>query len=389
MIAMEKSAKEITLIGTLPPIKGVSDYCIQQTKQLSKKTNVLFYNFKSIYPELLYPGGKTKEKDPIFRFEKNSSLEVKNILAWYNPLSWIFVGLNTKGKIVHFHWWTFFLFPVFFTIALIARFRKKKVLCTIHNVISHESGVIDKILSKLIFSLPNHFIVHTKVNKKQLNGFFKIPEEKISIIPHGIYDFYCDKKISKIEARKNLNIPINAKALLFFGNIRKYKGLDDLVIAFKEARKKIPGLFLIVAGKSWNSEAEKKLKESLGGITEKVLFLDYVSSSKIKYYFEATDIVILPYKDFAAQSGPGNIALGFKKPLIVSDTGGLPELVLNKNFVFNAGNTKQLAEKICLAFSKKSVLDSMVKNSIELRKKFSWESISTQTLKLYNELSSQ
>ncbi|HZX20331.1 MAG TPA: glycosyltransferase family 4 protein [archaeon] len=377
--------KKITLVGTLPPIKGVSDYCIEQTRSLSEHTQVEFYNFKNIYPEFLYKGGSTKENDPVFKRPSNKNIVVKDTLAWYNPFSWFAAGFFSKGEILHFHWWTFYLFPIFFTIAFIAKLRGKKIVCTIHNVIGHESGSADKFLSGVIFLVPHKFIVHTKNNKQQLQDFFKVPENKIEIIPHGIYDFYRDKELTKREAREKNDIPEKAKVLLCFGNIRPYKGIEDLIEAFKIVREKNKDIYLVIVGKPWNEELQNKIEQSLFGIPEKLLYFDYVASSDIKNFFFAADVVVLPYRDFAAQSGPGNIALAFEKPLIVSNVGGLPDLVLNKGLIFDAGNTKKLAELITLVFSKKRLLEEFSRDSAKLKQKYSWESIAQQTLKIYNE----
>ncbi|MBU0635775.1 glycosyltransferase family 4 protein [Candidatus Micrarchaeota archaeon] len=375
----------ITLIGTLPPIKGVSDYCIQQTEQFTKTMNVEFYNFKSIYPEFLYPG-KTKEKDTVFAVPQSPRLIVHETLSWYNPIGWIATGLKAKGEIVHFQWWTYFLFPVFFTIAVLAKWRGKKIVCTVHNVLGHESGFLDRFLSKLIFSIPHALIVHTQANKKQLQEFFGISSRKIRVIPHGIYTFYRDAEVSKKESRQKIGVPSNARALLFFGHLRPYKGVEDLIDAFISAKKKIPALFLIIAGKPWNSEYRKTIQEKLACQTDYKLVFDYIASSDIKNYFFASDVVVLPYKHFEAQSGPGNIALAFEKPLLVSATGGLPELVQNPQCIFKAGDIQELIRKLEWVFSKKSILNSMQQDSHTLTKRYSWPVLAEETIGLYNEL---
>jgi len=106
----------------------------------------------------------------------------------------------------------------------------------------------------------------------------------------------------------------------------------------------------------------------------------------IKYYFESADVVILPYRDFSAQSGPGNIALAFEKPLIVSAVGGLSELVLDKKVIFTAKNSVELASKIKLVFSEKGLLKKLSADSKKLKKQLSWENISKKTINLYKEL---
>ncbi|MDO8428982.1 MAG: glycosyltransferase family 4 protein [Candidatus Diapherotrites archaeon] len=376
---------QISLIGTLPPVTGVSDYCIQQTKVLSEKMPIEFFNFKAIYPKLFYKG-KMTETDPTFQIPKNKNLTIHTPLTWYNPLSWIYTGLTAKGKIVHFHWWTWYLFPIFFTSTVIARLKGKKIVCTVHNILGHESNFFDKLFSAILFKVPHKFIVHTEQNKQQLQKIFKINTEKIEIIPHGIYDFYNDQPTTNEMARTKLNISKTAKTVLFFGYIRKYKGIFDLIDAFKIAQQTIPDLFLIIAGKPWNEEFKKEIEERAKKEKNIKLSLDYTPSSEIKYYFAAADLVVLPYLEFSAQSGPGNIALAFEKPLIVTNTGGLPELVLNKSQVVEPGNVNQLAEKIVDTFTEPNFLEKLENDSKILKKKFSWENNVEQTLKIYNQL---
>jgi glycosyltransferase involved in cell wall biosynthesis len=376
----------VTLVGTMPPIKGISDYCIEQIKSLSNFVSLEFYGFKSIYPEYFYPGGKTKEYDKTFSLEKPKNVEIKNFLAWYNPISWIFVGLTSKGKILHFHWWTFWLFPVFFTISAISKLRGKKIVCTVHNVVGHESGLIDKLFSMIIYLIPDKIIVHTKANQKQLENTFHVGNKKINVIPHGIYEFYRDAEMTKSKARKMLGIPKKSKVILMFGNLRPYKGIDDLILAFKKARKIVPNIFLVIAGKPWTKQINDYIIQELSDCSSCLLKLDYVPSSEIKKYFFASDVVVLPYKDFAAQSGPGNIALAFQKPIIVSDTGGLVELVLDKRAVFSSGNSNDLANKISSIISDEKLLKKLEKDSALLSEKYSWTSIAKLTLKVYNEL---
>src|SRR3954469_25396819 len=119
--------RRITLIGTLPPIKSISDYCLELTSALLESVDVQFINFKHIYAEALYKGGGTKETDPLFKRPTSPRLQVTDLLTWYNPLTWLYAGLTAKGDLVHFQWWTSYLFPVFMTVAVVCKARGKKL----------------------------------------------------------------------------------------------------------------------------------------------------------------------------------------------------------------------------------------------------------------------
>ncbi len=381
-MALEK----ITMLGPFPPIKGgVSDYCFEFARAMAGELRVEFYTFKNIYPKFLYPGEGADET----RFESvhlPDGLCVKRVLSWKNPLGWLRVGLASEGKVFHFQWWTFYLFFPTFTTALISKFRNKKLVCTVHNVLGHESGLIDRFFSSLIFLLPDKFIVHSEQNKVQLQKNFNINESRISVIPMGILSLYVNKGISKSSARKKLDVPAKAKVMLFFGIVRKYKGLEDLIDAFKISSKTVRNLYLIVAGKPWDSEYACFLSKKLEGVENKKLVFRHIPTSDVKFYFTAADLVVLPYREFSAQSAVGSTALSFSKPILVSDVGGLPELVLNREMVFKAGDPMDLASKITGIFSTKGLLQSTARDSKKLRHKYSWKSVCERTIRLYNSL---
>lgn len=387
---MAKKISEITIVGPLPPTKGgITDYCLEQSNALAEHSKVNFISFKSIYPGFLYPEGSTVEKNLYFK-PLHENVRVSQLLSWWNPVSWLHAGLAAKGEIFHFQWWTYFLFPVFFTSALVAKLRGKKIICTAHNVVGHESNPIDVLLSLIIFVLSDKIIVHSEKNKEQLHAILGVPPEKSVVIPMGVSDFYRENKktsSSQRDARAALGVPQKAKVIMFFGNIRRYKGVEDLIEAFKVAKKKVPELFLIIAGKPWEKELHSYIKDALNGIPDKKLSLFYIESLYAKDYFLASDLVVLPYKEFTAQSAVGVQGISFGKPLLVSDVGSLPTLVLNKEFVFRNGNVKELAGKIMTAFTRRGLLESLSRDSLTLKETFSWKSIASKTMDFYSGLS--
>ena len=378
--------KRVTLVGTLPPIKSISDYCLELTEGLIELVDVEFINFKHIYAEALYKGGGTKETDPLFKRPRSPRLHVRDLLTWYNPFGWVYAALTTRGELVHFQWWTSYLFPVFFSIALVSKARGKKLMCTVHNVHGHETGGLDHALNRLILLLPDMYLVHTEQNREQLAHAFGISGDRVRVVPHGIFEFYRDEELTPASAKERLGIPAHAKVLLCFGHVRPYKGTEDLIEAFKIAQRDLPELFLVIAGKAWNEQLEAEIQAQLASVSNKLLHLDYVPSSQVKEFFFAADAVVLPYREFAAQSGPGNIALAFEKPLIVSDVGGLPELVGDPDSIFPAGNVPALAAVIQRCLGDVERLARMAKDSARLRERFSWRRVAQETVQAYTEL---
>lgn len=371
----------VTLIGILPPTKSLGPYCAELANSLSKKIKLDFINFKNLYPNFMYPGGI---KDPNKKFIKPKEMKVYNTITYYNPFSWIKAGRMVKTNIVHIQFWSPITIPIYLTILPILRLRKKKLILTIHNVIPHESFFLEKFLTKLLFYFSNHFIVHSKENKKSLNSFFKIPLKKISVIPHGVFRIKKEL-VEKFEKEKG------EKIILYFGIIRKYKGIDVLIKAFSIVNKKIKNCKLIIAGKSWInwSKNYRSLIEKYNLTNNITLFLDYIPNAKVASLFDAADVVVLPYTEFDAQSGVGSIAIDFNKPLIVSNVGGLPDFVKDSKAIFKSGDYRDLADKLIRVLTNKNLQKKLKKDAKILAEKYSWENVSNSIVKLYEDLNKQ
>ncbi|HVY01605.1 MAG TPA: glycosyltransferase, partial [Candidatus Nanoarchaeia archaeon] len=296
---------KISIISTLPPTKGLSPYTLGLVKELSKKANIEFYGFKSIYPEFMYPGGtKTNESEP-----KIKNVNIHNYLSWYNPFSWINVGFKINTPIVHAQWWSWFLAPVYYTVLKIARMRDKKIIMTIHNVKPHEKSFIKDFLNNSVIGLADEYIVHSEENKRQfleLNN----TKKKIYVIPHGIIEF-AKSNLSKEQLLKKYNFTKQDKIILFFGNIRPYKGLDVLIKSLPNISNK--NVKLIIAGKPWGSfEEYQKIIDELNLKDKITLFLDFNTQEKIAELFKISDLAAFPYKEFEASSGAAATALFYE-----------------------------------------------------------------------------
>lgn len=374
---------KVTLIGTLPSIKGLSPYCQELLKSLSKNIEVEFIGFKKLYPDFLYPGG-TRVKDNNYKTPEIKNAEIRNILTYYNPFSWIWAGLTAKGDIIHAQWWSHVLAPIYFMILSICKVRRKRIVITVHNVLPHENSKMNNLLNKTILIFGDKFIAHNEKSKENISNFYNISKDKISVIPHGILEIVSIKDISKKETRKHLKIPQNKKIILYFGNIRDYKGLDVLLGSLKYIIKEIEDIILIIAGKPWTNwnKYEEIIKDNdlENYIIKK---LDFILPSEVEYYFSASDVIVLPYKYFNSQSGVGALALPFKKPLIVTDVGALPDFVKDERAIAKPNDAEDLARKIIQVLNDEKLLEKLEKDSEELVEKYNWDKIAEKTIELY------
>ena len=178
----------ISLLGTLPPLRGLSSYCREFALALADTRPVAFISFNKLYPASLYPGGGLKE-DVSFPVTEHGNLTVRRCLCWYNPMTWLFEGLLTPGILLHAQWWSLPLAPIYAILCLCFKLRKKTVVFTVHNVFPHEASRLFKMVSAALFHFGDHFIVHTRQNQQQMMDQYGIRAENISIIDHGTLGF--------------------------------------------------------------------------------------------------------------------------------------------------------------------------------------------------------
>jgi glycosyltransferase involved in cell wall biosynthesis len=229
----------------------------------------------------------------------------------------------------------------------------------------------------------NYFIVQSKTVEKDLKKFNK-KNKPYKLSPHPLYNIFGDK-LDKSEARKfieeNYSVKFNSgKVILFFGYIRKYKGLMYLIEAMKELGKDVK---LLVAGEFYDDEKpyREKIKES--GLGENIVLLsDFMPDERVRYFFSACDCLVLPYTD-ATQSGIVQIAYYYDKTVIVTDVGGLSEVVINgkTGIIINPGNVNGITEAVKRFYGEN--LEEKFSENIKTEKlKYSWENFTENILEL-------
>jgi glycosyltransferase involved in cell wall biosynthesis len=376
----------IALVGTLPPLRGLSSYCRELALALADTRPVKFISFKKLYPASLYPGGGLKE-DSSFPVAEHGNLTVRRRLCWYNPLTWLIEGLLTPGDILHAQWWSLPLAPIYAVLCLCFRLRKKPVVFTVHNVLSHEALRIFKTVSSVLFHLGDHFIVHTRQNQQQLMEQYGIQAEKISIIHHGTLGFWESGAESRDAIRCRLGLLPDEKVLLYFGAIRPYKGLDTALEAFAQVHAEFPKCRLLIAGKLWEPWSRYQHQIQRLNIEAHVIaHLDYIPAAEVARYFTTADLVLLPYHHFGSQSGVGAAAIAFGKPMIVTRTGGLPDFVLDPRWVVPPRDAAALSAAILTCLSDDRQLDKMARDSAVVAKRLSWPEIVQKTNEIYDSL---
>jgi glycosyltransferase involved in cell wall biosynthesis len=360
----------ITIIGSAHPLRGggIATFNERMAEVLQQQGhNVVIYSFSLQYPSFLFPGKSQFTDEPAPK-----GLEIRSVINSINPLNWISIGnriKNEKPDLIIVRFWLPFMGPCFGTILRrVRKNRHTKIVAITDNVIPHEHRPGDMAFTKYFLKAADAFLAMSKDVLKDLKQF----TDKPSVFsPHPVYDNYGNA-VTKQEACTRLRLDVNAKYILFFGFIRKYKGLDLLLDAMKDERLKQADIQLIVAGEFYG-DGEPYLKQiSDNGIANNVkLFTEFIPNEDIKYYFSAADLIVQPYRT-ATQSGITQVAYHFEKPMVVTNVGGLAEVVPDGKAGYVAEPEPTSIASAILQFFNGDIhrFDENLKDE---KKKYSWE----------------
>ena len=379
-------ASKIAMLGSFPPLRGLSSYCLELSMALADRVQVEFISFKKLYPSFIYPGGDLRN-DYTYPTITHQGLKVRRRLTWYNPITWITEAVFSKTDLFHAQWWSLPLAAIYACMGAIFKLRGIPVVFTIHNVLSHERSRIYETASRWLFNLGDHFIVHTAKNRRQMEASYGIARDRISVVPHGSLDFQVKHHMNRDTIRQEFGIDSRHKVILLFGAVRSYKGVDTAFKAFAKVLPQLPDALLMVAGKLWQKwEPYQELVSTLAIADSVKSFLEYIPSGEVYKYFEAADLVILPYHHFDSQSGIGGTAVSFRRPMIVSDVGGLPDLVKNHEYVIPPKDTEALARCMIECLQDPSRLAAMAADAETVANEISRSSIAQKTWAIYDTL---
>lgn len=340
----ETVKKKIVLIGPVYPYKGgIAHYTSLLYRALAKKYDVEIISYKMQYPKFLFKKEQKDFSNDMFKVD-----DAKFLIHTANPINIIRVGRKIRkenAEMVIIQWWHPYFAPCYWILEkAIGRKTKKVFIC--HNVFPHERFPMDRFLTKLVLKNGDGFIVHSKSDGEDLLTIKQNAVLKQN--PHPTYNAFKIKNLTKEQARKELNKSNEEKLLLFFGFVREYKGLKHLLYAMPEIKEQIGQVKLMVVGSFGDDkEAYMQIIEELE-LSDCVEVIDgYTPDNEVEKYFAACDLVVLPYES-ATQSGIVQIAYGFEKPVIVTDVGGLPDVVEDgkTGYVVESKNPKALSEKI-------------------------------------------
>ena len=313
---------KFVLVGTAYPHRGgIAHYIALLTRALEAAGHqVLVVSFSRQYPGLLFPGKSQEEEGPV-----EVRVDSERLIDTVGPWSWVSAGNRIAAwqpDLVVFKYWMPFFAPAYGSILRVLKRKKVRTCFLLDNVLPHERRWMDVPLTRYALGPVDAFIAQSEAVARDLEQFR--PGTPCLLVPHPIYDLFGERR-DRERSRRNLGVSAREVAL-FFGFIRPYKGLLDLLRAVALVPRE-RDFQLLVGGEVYGDETPyREAVRELGIDDRVVLHLRYVANEEVADFFTAANVAVLPYTS-ATQSGIAQIAMSFDLPVIATAVGGLPEMV--------------------------------------------------------------
>lgn len=376
--------RKVLIIGPAYPLRGglatFNHRLCQQFLNDGDDCSIVSYSLQ--YPSLLFPG-KTQ-------FSTDHPPLTITIYTWINsinPLNWFVTGRKIsrmKPDLIVVRYWIPFMGPALGTILRqVRKNRHTKIVCIADNVLPHEKRPGDTAFTNYFLATCDGFITMSEKVLKDLRRF--TPEKLAKLVQHPLYDNF-GASVSEAEAREKLGLNKEDHILLFFGFIRRYKGLDILIKAM--ADKRLQSIKLLIAGEFYEDEKPYlQLIKDLHVEDRIILKTQFIPDSEVKYYMCAANCVVQPYRN-ATQSGVTPLAYHFEKPMIVTNVGSLPDMVPNEKVGLVCEPSAESLVSGILRFFELGEEYFIPHLRLE-KQKYSWEKLTSAITELEKQISKQ
>jgi glycosyltransferase involved in cell wall biosynthesis len=342
---------KIVLIGPAYPIRGGNALFVAYLYESLAATNdVQVISYSRLYPGFLFPGVRQTDISgvAIKKHPATHMIDCLNPFTWWNAAR---VAASMNPDMLVFTWWNPFFGFIVRTIASSFKRRiKKPVVIVAENVISHEGRWIDVFMTKIALQTADRFLVLSKVVEDGIRKLY--PQVRVFRSSLPIYDCYqTQEQLTQQQAQQQLGVT-GKSVILFFGYIRQYKGLMNIIEALPLIRKQVSNAHLLIVGEFYdNPQPYLDTIKRLGLGANITIINEYVANEAVHLYFTAANLAVLPYNE-ATQSGILSIAYGFAQPVVITDVGGLAELVDDgkTGFIVPPHNIPMLADAIIRFF---------------------------------------
>lgn len=374
---------KVFIIGPGYPLRGgpaqFNENLCREFNKLGHDAQIISYSLQ--YPNFLFPGSSQFETSG----SAPSDIKIHTLINTVNPFNWIKTARfikKEKPDFIIFRYWLPFFGPSLGTIGrLVKSGTNIKVLALTDNIIPHEKRTGDKPFTNYFVNSCHGFITMSKAVFNDIGKFTKTDKKICS--PHPMYETY-GAAVSKAEARKKLNIGANDKVILFFGLIRKYKGLDILLEAMNHPKIKQLGIKLVVAGEFYEDKQPYLDIVEKNGLGNQVVFhSQFIPNDDVRYYFCAADLVAQTYRN-ATNSGVTMVGYYYEKPMLVTDVGGLSELVPHQKIGYTVPIDEEVISESIIDYFENNRETEFVNNLKTEKIKYLWPTFINRVLELYN-----
>lgn len=374
---------KVFIIGPAFPLRGglasFDELFCEALNKEGHQCEIISYSLQ--YPNFLFPGSTQYHVNGT----APKNITIHTLINSVNPLSWFKTASfikKQKPDFIIFRFWIPFMGPALGTIARLVKKQNIKVLAITDNVIPHEKRLGDKQLASYFIKGCDAFVTMSKAVMNDLEKFTNTSHKKYLL--HPLYTAFGDK-IPKQEARLKLNLKQDDRVILFFGLIRKYKGLDLLIEAFS-LLKANPHNKLLIAGEFYEDKqpyfdliSKYKLEEQI------ILLNQFIPNDDVKYYFSAADIVALPYRS-ATQSGVTQVSFHFEVPTLVTNVGGLGEIIPHNVAGYVVEPNPQAIASSLEDYFENNKEQAFTEGMKQEKQKYEWSIFVNEIISLYNGL---
>ena len=372
---------KITFLGPAHPYRGgLAAFNERLAREFSSEgKDVDICTFRLQYPGFLFPGKTQYTESPA-----PQGIKIVRLLNSINPINWIITGFKIKKEqsdILLIRYWLPFMAPSLGTVARIVKSNKYTIIISIlDNVIPHEMRRGDGILTKYFIRSIDGAIVLSNTVLYDLKLFRK--DFPVNLSPHPLFDNY-GTIIGRNEALSALNLDPGYSYLLFFGFIREYKGLDLLIKAFSDKRLRNRNLKLIVAGEFYKDDAPyRKLIREYNLENDIIVYDQFIKDSEVALFFSVSDLVVQPYKS-ATQSGVTQIAFHFEKPILVTDVGGLREILQDGKCGYVVKPDPNEITEAIIDYFDNNRKSAFIRGIKQEKEKFSWKKMTASIIEVF------
>ena len=375
----------IVILGTAYPFRGgLATFNERLARQLQAEGHTVeVITFTLQYPSFLFPG-KTQYSTE----QAPTDLRISQQVHSCNPFNWIKVGRRIRNMqpdmLITCYWMAFFA-PCYGMIQrIVQRNGKTRCIALVHNMIPHEPSILDKLFAPFFVRHTDGFVALSESVVQDINRFDHGTKPKTSY-PHPIYDHYGEQ-MSKEEACQALHLKPENQYMLFFGLVRAYKGLDLLLDAFGKVKDQLPNLQLIIAGEFYEEEDKYRAQIANNGLADKVIIKnEFIADADLRKYFGAADLIVQPYKS-ATQSGVTQVAFHFEKPMLVTNVGGLGEIVHDHKMGYAVEpNAEAIAQALTDYYTHNRQAD-YTEYLIKQKDNYSWSKLAESFVKIHNNI---